>query len=177
MASVLTETIERDIVRAKETVMAPCKRNNIRQFAEDFGIFFEKLGFPRMAGRIWGWLLTSDPPHQNAEQIAEGLDASRGSVSTMTRLLMQLGLIERVGLPGERSGFYGVRSGGFTAILQARMRVTTELRQVVEHGLEMLKDEPESARRHLEEYRDLCRFFEREFPALIEKWRREREGR
>ena len=153
------------------------ERNSARQFAEDFGIFFEKLGFPRMAGRIWGWLLTCNPPHQNAEQIAAGVEASRGSVSTMTRLLMQLGLIERVGLPGERSGFYGVRSGGFAAILQARMRITTELRKVVEHGLEMLKDEPDSARRHLEEYRDLCRFFEREFPALIDKWKGERENR
>jgi hypothetical protein len=85
--------------------------------------------------------------------------------------------IERVGLPGERSAFYGVRSGGFAEILQARMRITTELRRVIERGLEMLKDERESVRRHIEEYRDLCSFFEREFPALIEKWKREREDR
>ena len=69
--------------------MNKTKQRNRQEFAEDFGILFESMGFPCMAGRIWGWLLTSDPPHQTAAEIAEGVGASRGSISTMTAHLMQ----------------------------------------------------------------------------------------
>jgi DNA-binding transcriptional regulator GbsR (MarR family) len=47
-----------------------------------------------MAGRILGWLLISDSPHQSSEQLVNGLEASKGSISSMTRLLIQINLIE-----------------------------------------------------------------------------------
>ena len=152
-------------------------QEKMRQLAEEFGIFFEKMGSPRVAGRIWGWLLTCRPSHQSAAEIAEGVNASRGSVSMMTRLLIQLGLIERVGIPGQRSGFYRVRAGGFAEMVRAEMRFTTDLRMTIERGLKSLEGEPPEVRRHLQECRDCCAFFERELPALIERWEKEREER
>ena len=82
-----------------------------REFVEDFGILFESMGFPCMAGRIWGWLLTADPPQQTAAEIAEGVGASRGSISTITSHLIQFGFVERVGLPGKRTKYYRVKDG------------------------------------------------------------------
>ncbi|TES89068.1 MAG: MarR family transcriptional regulator, partial [Dehalococcoidia bacterium] len=49
-----------------------------KQFAEEVGIVFEQTGIPRMAGRILGWLLISDPPHQSTEQLTKALLASKG---------------------------------------------------------------------------------------------------
>lgn len=144
-------------------------------FADAFGAFFERMGYPRMAGRIWGWLLVCVPPEQTAAQIAEALRASRGTVSTMTRLLMQIWLIERAGVPGRRSAVYRIKSGGFTDVLKMKSQFTTELRRIAEHGLSLLKDQPKESRSRLEEYRELCVFFEREFPALIAKWEKERK--
>ena len=54
-----------------------------RHFVEDVGITFEQTGLPRTAGRIFGWLLISDPPHQSTSELAEALMASRGSISSM----------------------------------------------------------------------------------------------
>jgi len=144
------------------------------EFAEDLGILFERMGIPAMAGRIWGWLLVCNPPHQTAAALADAVGASRGSVSTMARLLEQLGLIERVGLPGERSRFFRIRSGGCTELLKAKMRLTTEIRKMSERGLELLKKESPETRRRLLEYRDFYAFFEREFPSIIERWEKER---
>ena len=152
-------------------------REKRREIAEDFGILFEQMSFPRVAGRIWGWLLTCDPPRQTAAELAEAVHASRGSVSTMTRLLIQIGAMEKVGVPGERSGYYRLRSGGFTEILRARMRLIAELRRLAEHGLDILASESAETKKNLEEYRDLCLFFEKEFPALIGKWERRRAKR
>jgi DNA-binding transcriptional regulator GbsR (MarR family) len=148
-----------------------------KQFAEEFGILFEQMSLPRMAGRIWGWLLTAEPPHQSAAEIAAAVSASRGSVSTMTRLLIQSGLIEAVGVPGERRRYYRIRSGGFPEILRAKVQVTSRIREMAERGLELLRGAPKAVRAPLEEYRDCCLFFEREFPAFVARWERRRRSR
>jgi DNA-binding transcriptional regulator GbsR (MarR family) len=149
---------------------APTSR---KQFIEEMGIFFEKTGFPRMAGRIWGWLLVCDPPEQTAAQIAEALQASRGSISTMTRLL-QIWAIERVGVPGKRGGCYRIKPGSFVKLLHTEAGMFSEIRSLAERGLEALENEPPEVRERLIEGRDLFAFVEKEYPLLIEKWQQQR---
>ncbi|MBN2309858.1 MAG: MarR family transcriptional regulator [Candidatus Hydrogenedentes bacterium] len=146
-----------------------------RAFVEDLGLFLESMGLPPTAGRIWGWLLVCHPPHQSAAELAEAVGASLGAISTMTRLLIQLGIIERIGLPGERSRYYRVTSEGFAELLKAKLKLTTEIRRITERGLELLGDQPPEVRKRLQEYRDFYVFFEEEFPALIERWEQSRE--
>ena len=145
-----------------------------KQFVEEVGIFFEKTGFPRMAGRIWGWLLICDPPEQTAAQIAEALQASRGSISTMTRLL-QLWGVERIGVPGQRGGCYRIKEGSFVKLLHTEAEMFSEIRSLVERGLDALGNEPPEVRERLIEGRDLFVFVEKEYPLLIEKWRQQRK--
>ena len=78
------------------------RQQEAKNFVEEVGIAFEQTGLPRMAGRVFGWLLISDPPYQSSTELAEALMASKGSISTTTRLLIQLGLAERFVIPGER---------------------------------------------------------------------------
>ncbi len=144
-----------------------------KQFIEEMGIFFEKTGFPRMAGRIWGWLLVCDPPEQTAAQIAEALQASRGSISTMTRLLQIWG-VERVGVPGKRGGFYRIKKGSFMKLLHTEAGMFSEIRSLAERGLETLENERPEVRERLIEGRDLFAFVEKEYPLLIEKWQQQR---
>jgi DNA-binding transcriptional regulator GbsR (MarR family) len=161
----------------REDVMEARAGIDRKQFAEEFGILFERMGGQPMAGRVWGLLLTADPPAQTAAEIAEALSCSRSSVSTATDVLMQMGLVERAAAPGRRSRLYRVAPGGFTPALRLKMAVTSAIREVVERGLEMMEESSPAARRALEEYRECCLFFEREFPALIERWERERTKR
>jgi DNA-binding transcriptional regulator GbsR (MarR family) len=144
-----------------------------KQFIEGMGIFFEKTGFPRMAGRIWGWLLVCDPPEQTAAQIAEALQASRGSISTMTRLLQIWG-VERIGVPGKRGGCYRIKPGSFVKLLHTEAGMFSEIRSLAERGLEALENEPPEVRERLIEGRDLFAFVEKEYPLLIEKWQQQR---
>jgi len=141
-----------------------------RHFVEDVALFFEEMGFPRMAGRILGWLLICDPPEQSAGQLAGVLQASKGSLSTMTRLLIQMGLVERVGLPGERRDYFRIRPGAWPQLLRVQTQVMTGLHQVVERGLIMLADEDSGRRQRLEEAHDLYAFLERELPRLFQQW-------
>ena len=148
-----------------------------RHFVEDFSLYFEQMGYPRMAGRILGWLLICDPPVQSAGELADALGASKGSLSTMTRLLIQVGLIERAGLPGRRRDYFRIKSGAWPQLIKAQMQSMTGLHQMVERGLTMLTvaegRDPESTQR-LREAHDLYAFLERELPALLQRWQAER---
>ncbi|MFC2014063.1 GbsR/MarR family transcriptional regulator [Chloroflexota bacterium] len=146
-------------------------------FVEEVGLFFEQSGLPRMAGRILGWLLLSDPPHQSLDGLAEALMASKGSISTVTRLLIQIGLIERISLPGVRHYYYCIRPGALTRLLRQKTEAIKAFRQLAERGLELVRDKAPQARQRLAEVRDMYAFFEREFPILVERWEQEREKR
>lgn len=147
-----------------------------KQFAEEVGIVFEQTGMPRMAGRILGWLLISDPPHQSTEQITKALMASKGSISTMTRLLIQLGLIERISLPGVRHDYFRLRSDAWQHMIGRGLTEEIKMvRQLAERGLRLLGDKTPVTRTWLEEMVDVYTFLEKEFPVLLARWEREHQ--
>ena len=147
-----------------------------KRFAEEVGIIFEQTGLPRMASRIFGWLLISDPPHQSTDQLAGALMASKGSISTTTRLLIQAGLVERLSLPGVRHDYFCLRPDAWHHMMERGIEDEIKMmRQLAEHGLELLADKTTLNRKWLEEMRDVYAFLEREFPALRERWEQQRK--
>lgn len=86
-------------------------------FVEHMGRVAQGDGLPRIAGRIFGLLLLMDDPQTFAE-LAGKLQVSRGSISTNTRLLEQLGLIERIGRPGERQDYFQLRDDPYAHLLK-----------------------------------------------------------
>lgn len=151
--------------------MSNKQANAEKHFVEEFGVTLEQTGLPRMAGRIIGWLLVSDPPHQSADQLREGLSASKGSISTMTRLLIQIGLIERISLPGIRRDFFRVRPGAWRNMVRRGLEDEIKMvRQLAEKALELLADRPAPTRQWLEDMRNVHVFLEQELPALLERW-------
>jgi hypothetical protein len=145
----------------------------IKNFVEDVGIFFEQSGLPRMAGRILGWLLICDTPQQPTSELVKALKASNGSISTTTRLLIKIGLIERFSMPGIRHDYFRIKPGVWHHLIKESQVQTTAMRQLAERGLGLLKEKPPLNRQRLEEMRDVYTFFEREFPALLERWEQE----
>jgi len=144
-----------------------------KHFIEDFGLLFEESGHPRMAGRILGCLLISDPPYLSTTELADILQASKGSLSTMTRFLLQMGLIERVGLPGHRRDYFQIKSGAWTQLVRHAVYELSALRKLAERGLELMEAQDSELKQRLQEARDLFSYMEREYPLLIERWEKE----
>ncbi len=140
------------------------------QFVEEAGIFFERLGTTRMAGRVFGRLLISVPPHQTMDELAEALQASKGSISSSTRYLIQLGLIERIGIPGERRDYFRVTPNVWVNVLRQRVGTLALFEDLARRGLELLEGENPDMRERLEEFLDYLAFIEEEFPGLLERW-------
>ncbi len=151
------------------------RQAEMKRFVEEVGIFFEQAGLPRMAGRILGWLMIAEPPHQTTGELEEALMASKGSISTMTRLLIRIGLIERVSLPGQRRDYFRIKPGATHQLLKDSLSQTTSFRQLMERGLKLTEGKAPLTQQWLEEMRDMYAFFEREFPAMLERWEKERE--
>lgn len=147
-----------------------------KQFAEEVGIVFEQTGMPRMAGRILGWLLICDPPHQSTEQLTKALVASKGSISTMTRLLIHHRLVERISLPGVRQDYFRLRSDAWQHMIGRGLTDEIKMvRQLAEHGLKLMGEKAPANRKWLEEMHEVYTFLEREFPALLDRWEKKHQ--
>jgi len=142
----------------------------MKQFIEDVGILYGEMGLPRMAGRIFGWLLLCEPPHESAEQLATIVEASKGSISSMTRLLIQAGMVERIGIPGRRDTYYRIRSGSWSEFMRNRLANLTAMRKLAERGLDLIADRTPESRQRLQELRNFHAFLEREIPSLLDRY-------
>lgn len=138
----------------------------VSQFVEQLAGWFEHSGVPRMSGRVLGWLLVCDPPHQSAEDLATALRASRGSISATTRLLATAELIERVTFPGDRRTYFRARPN-WSTLLEAQYKRIVELRRLVDDGLDALADEPADRRQRLEEVDRFATFWHDELARLL----------
>jgi DNA-binding transcriptional regulator GbsR (MarR family) len=137
-------------------------------FIEDIGLFFEQIGMARMAGRILGVLLVSDPPAQSITKIAEKLKASKSSVSIMARLLVENGLIERVASPIPRQDYYRFKPGGWVIYMRQWLGLMSALHGITERGLALMEGKPPEMTERLQEAHDLFSLIEQEFPALLQ---------
>jgi DNA-binding transcriptional regulator GbsR (MarR family) len=147
------------------------------QFVEEVGMAFEQTGLPRMAGRIFGWLLIAEPPYQSPAQLARAVLASKGSISSMTRLLIQTGFIERFSMPGVRHDYFRVQEDACRHMVGHGVEDEIKMMHRLAHrGLQIL-----GSRKRiftwLQEMNDLYSFLERELPALIERWEKEKKHR
>ena len=91
--------------------------NTVNQLIEDMGMIAQGDGLPRIAGKIMGLLVVNAGPFSFGE-IAKRLEVSRGSISTNTRLLENLRVIERVSKKGERGDYFQLADDPYSKLLQ-----------------------------------------------------------
>lgn len=77
------------------------------RFIEAMGLAHEEDRLPRIAGRLVGLLILSPDPVR-FDHLAERLRVSRASISTNTRLLENMGVIQRVTRPGDRRDYFRI---------------------------------------------------------------------
>ena len=167
-----------DSVNTESTEPISMFRANGLPFTELMGDFFERIGQPRIAGLLFGHLLICEPPEQNSSQLQKAVSASAGSINTMLRQLQTSGFVERRSEPGSRRLWYWIAPGAFSMVLTKRMQMVTELKNLAEIGLaEIDTDKKKKEGNRLREMRDCYKFFETEFPTLIQRYNSKAESR
>jgi DNA-binding transcriptional regulator GbsR (MarR family) len=103
----------------------------LHEYIEAFSLIFERFGFQRMGGRMFALMLLSDESMFTQAQLAEELNASTGSISTMVRLLEQLGFIERVSLPGHRRDRFRLTDDPLVAMTVRRLQGAGQIIEII----------------------------------------------
>ncbi len=147
-----------------------------RTFVEEVGVVFEQTGMPRMAGRVFGWLLISETCYQSPSELADVVRASKGSISTTVRLLLQMGLVERHIITGERHDHFKISQDALPRTIRHGLEEEIKLfRGLAEHGLKLIGKEENNRRYWLEEMYGRYSFLEKTFPKLMERYEKRQE--
>lgn len=102
-------------------------------FVDRFAGYWSSQGLSRIEGRIVGHLLISDAPGVTADELMEATGASRGSVSTYTRRLVEIGFVRSFRRPGDRTHYFVMDAdvwGGFLDNEHAYLEKQRELSDV-----------------------------------------------
>ncbi len=109
------------------------KQNNevaLEEFVERLGLVARADGLPSIAGRIMALLVIHGGPFSFAD-LAQHLKVSRGSISTNTRLLENLGVIERVARLGDRQDYFQLRPQPYKELLRGSLTRLYKAHEVV----------------------------------------------
>lgn len=150
----------------------PGRHMSRERFIEEIGIVFDAFHLPRMAGRVLGALFLAPADGLSAGELADLLGASKGSISTMTQLLVHYRFVDRARRAGDRRDRFVIGRGSSARMLLWRMELLGRLEELASDGLALL--DPDGNPEPLTEVRDMYGFLERELPALLRRWEQER---
>jgi DNA-binding transcriptional regulator GbsR (MarR family) len=141
-------------------------------FIEETGIFFESLGMTRMAGRILGYLMVSDKELVSFDELTQVLQASKSSISTNLKALVQTKFIKPATLPGDRKTYYGLSSDmDWTEYFEQRTKAMIYLKELFSKGYNLRTNKKDKPSKWLSDTIEFYDWLVREFPSLIQRWK------
>lgn len=147
----------------------------IAEFVEQMGLILQAEGLPRIAGRIMGLMIMHGGPF-GFNELAERLSVSRASISTNTRLLEDLGVIERTATPGDRQDYFRLSRQPYARMLRGVVRRMGRAREVVDHTQEALPEEMTETHDRLQELDAFYEALMESFLNVIDTWEAERQS-
>lgn len=124
--------------------------------------YWERGGLTPAAGLLLGHLTVCEPAAQTQAALASALRISTGSVSTQLRQLIQIGMVERVRLPGERAARYQLPVNMWTELMASEDQRIAGLRALADAGAAVTPSERPDRIGSLDL---MVRFWESEWPA------------
>lgn len=146
--------------------MSKNNHEQIEQFIERMGMIAQADGLPRIAGRLMGLMVLEAGPFSFSE-LEQRLKVSRGSISTNTRLLENMGVIERLSKSGERQDYFQLVKAPYAQLLHGLAFRIGKAEKMVRETQATIVDE--GASRRLQELADFYQNLSGTYQALIER--------
>lgn len=141
-----------------------------REYAEEFGVFWENSGSPRMEGRVVGYLLIMEQPFISSADLATVLNASAGSVSMTTRRLVEIGYVKRHAVAGDRSHYFRMENDVWGSWLAGERKYLEKERELLERGLELVNPDDTTATQRLLNGRDYFIWVQSYHRKMLADW-------
>ena len=143
--------------------------DTIDDFVERFGLIAQAQGLSRIAGRIMGLIIIEGGPISFGE-LSKRLQVSRGSISTNTRLLESLGIVERTSRSGERQDYFEIASTPYKRLLRVQSEQLSKAQSVIRQTIGDLPGNREDSRARLNELDAFYEALRRSYDDLIEQF-------
>ena len=146
----------------------------VRWFVEQFALLLANSGLPRMAARVFAYLLAGDGEKRTVGQVAAALGVSPAAVSGAVRHLSQAGLVIRDREPGAGADSYRVREDAWQVIAVRAVEAVDRAVDALSASVERLDQETDAVSDGVREALEFYRFWREELPATMERWRKHR---
>ena len=140
-----------------------------RDFVERLAICAEEDGMPRIAGRLFAFLMVHDGAY-SLDELADALQASKASVSTNARLLEERGVLIRGSSPGDRRDFYQIAPAPWQNLIVNAQRKVQKFKDTVDDMLAVLSASEAGPRRRLREAALFYEFVIDDLRGLQTRW-------
>ncbi len=153
----------------------------IREQVEKIGVFLEQQAkasaITPLAGRLFAFLILSDPPYQNFYDITEFLQASKSSISTALKALEQSGLVDYFTFSGDRKRYFRVNTKKWLEVEQMRLQQATIALGLAQDILEFRKDSKhQDFNEGVEKVVEFYEYITLGMQDLLEKWKSEQKS-
>ncbi|MFG2002971.1 GbsR/MarR family transcriptional regulator [Spirillospora sp. NPDC048911] len=142
--------------------------------AEQLALVVAQAGMQKSAARVMAAFLFAEEDSVTAGELSERLGISSGGVSGAIKMLTQAGLIERVPAPGSRREHYRFRDNAWTTLYTSQNAVLDAFMRAAADGLDVVGADSLPGRR-LTQMQEFYAYLLQELPALIERWKAERD--
>jgi len=140
-------------------------------FIEEAGLTFESFGMPRMAGRIIGCLVVSDKGMVSFDEFVRVLQASKSSISTNARTLVNARLIKPVSMSGDRKTWYVLSPDiSLKEILSREHELTIGMNNLFVKGLKIRSNPTDETSLWVKEIIDFTYWYINKFPEILTEW-------
>jgi len=146
------------------------------KYIERVGLFYEKYGLPKMAGRILGYLISSETDYNSFSDLIDALKASKGSISGNINLLLNQNMITKHMKSGDRKSYYEISIKNLENILDSKIKSISEFKSIFECGNELKEKKKTNTYVSISEIIRYYEFLEKEIPLLKEKWGKIKKG-
>jgi predicted transcriptional regulator len=148
----------------------------VGDFVERFAAAMVASGMPRMASRVFAFLLSQEDGSATSAELTAALQASPAAISGAVRYLIQLHLVTKSHRPGERRDVYRLMSDHWYEMVGNRDHELQQWARLSREGVDVVGVETRAGAR-LEETARFFEFLINEMPRILERWRSEaRDG-
>lgn len=143
------------------------------RFVEQFALALNDAGMQRMPARVFAYVLASDADTHTAAELADGLRVSPAAISGAVRLLVDMGMLVRDRVPGDRVDHYRIYEDDVWATVVGRQEpMFRHIDVLLTNGLQSLA--PGAGYSRVHQTREFYRFLQSQIETLAVRWREHR---
>jgi DNA-binding transcriptional regulator GbsR (MarR family) len=145
---------------------------DIKQKVEDLGVFLEKFGRTPIEGRVFAYLLLTDPPHSTFDELVEFLKASKGAISKALNTFQKEGTVSYKTFSGDRKRYFYVNTKGWHDRLIESARNLSAFNVVLDDVLRYRKSSKDEAfNQEIQLLKEFQEFISNRLEKAIVDWR------